>query len=376
MNLLSNDQRQLLNNTINKYFSEDYDFDSRQSLANSDLGYSAHHWSCFAEFGWLSIPFSESLGGLGGTTVDLAHLTRAMGSSLAVEPLLSTVVLAGQLIANGTNESVKDRVISEIISGESIAALAFEEPQSNGNFTNVKVAAVAEGQQIRITGEKISVLNAPQTRYIIVSVRMSGKAMDGDGIGLVLIDTELVELNMTEYKTVDGHQAANIQFDTLIGTEYVIAGSNRAMALLTNAVTQAILLTSAEAIGIMQYLLDTTTQYVTERKQFGVPLTSFQVLRHKLADMMIALHSAESLLEDLLHQFSLEGALSQENCSILKVKIGSAGRLIADTAIQLHGGMGMTDELKVGHGAKRLLVIDAIFGNADFHLRQIWRCTS
>lgn len=372
MSVLSAENKQLLDSSVDKYLADHYAFEDRKNLVESGLGYSQQHWRQFADLGWLSIPFAEELGGIGGSIPDTLYIMQAFGKALVVEPFVSSVGLAGQAIALGTNAGLREAVIPEIISGASVACVAFEEPGSRGNPGCVALKAEKNGSRYRLTGEKISVINAPQARYIAVSARTSGALTDREGISLFLLDTDKQGLAMESYRTLDGHRAANIAFDALVGEEQLLTEEGAGYPLLDKVVQQGILMLCAEAVGIMGALLEVTREYTSTRKQFGMPLAGFQVLRHRMADMYIAYQGASSLLSETVAQLENGKLLSGAAISVLKVQVNKAARYIGDSAIQLHGGIGMTDELNVGHYVKRLVAISLMFGNTDFHLKRIW----
>ncbi|CAA0081740.1 Acyl-CoA dehydrogenase FadE26 [Zhongshania aliphaticivorans] len=369
----SEDQMQLLNDSMDRFFADNYDFDFRQKTVKSELGYSQDHWRQYAEFGWLGIPFDESLDGFGGSLLDTLYLANTFGDVLALEPYLSAVVLAGGVIASGSNELIKSRVIPEIISGEAIAALAYEEKLSRGNpcYLGTTASEVADGFHLR--GEKVTVLNAQQARYLVVSARTAGAIDDRNGVSLFLVDLHETPLPIVAYSMVDGHRAANIVFDVVVAKENVIAGGREGFSLLNKALNDGILYSAAESLSAIKTLLTDTVSYTTERKQFGMPLASFQTLNHKMADMFISYQQLDSLYEQTVNMYTQTGSVSSEQISLLKAQLGVSGRFVGEAAIHLHGGMGMTDELRVGHYFKRLVVNNAVFGNTDFHYKRLWR---
>ncbi|NKI15907.1 pimeloyl-CoA dehydrogenase small subunit [Spongiibacter sp. KMU-166] len=375
MTALNTELKQQLDDTIAQFLDNEYDFPARQSLVASEEGYSREHWRAFAELGWLGIPFAEQHGGIGGAFTDTLEMMRLFGKHLVVEPFASTVGMVGGAIAQGSNRHLKEECLSRLIAGEVIGALAMEEPGSRGNpaLVNMTAQPLAKGGEYRLRGEKICVLNAPQADFLLVSARTSEEQSDTDGISLFLVETDREGVQLTSYPTVDGHRAANIKFDVELGLENMLSEEGQGYPLLIQAVDNGLLMLCAEAVGIMEALLDTTVEYTNTRKQFGVPLSTFQVLRHRMADMFIEYQRTSALLDTVVLSQSAGGSVDRRSLHLLKAQVGHSGRLVGDAAIQLHGGMGMTDELIVGHYVKRLIAIGQLLGNVNFHLQQAWR---
>ena len=375
MAFLGEDVKQMLDDSAEKFVSSDYDFDSRQELVASELGYSANNWQQFAELGWLCIPFSEQQGGLDGNVVDTLGLMRLFGGALLVEPFVSTLGFAGQVLVSSDNDRAAE-LLTELVSGEKLAALAHEEMASRGNAANVSTRATKTEQGYKITGEKIQVLNAPQADYLLVSARLDGDILAERGIGLFLVDAKAEGVTLKSYTNVDGHQQANIQLDVQLDENSLIVDGANGFAVLQQAIDAGSLMLCAEAVGIMKKLVELTAEYLNTRKQFGVPIAAFQALRHRMADMFMQWQLSEHLLTKTeLNARSGDQDLSLA-VSILKAKVGEAGRYIGQQAIQLHGGIGMTDELNIGHYVKRLTVIEMSLGNTDYHLKQVWKKAS
>jgi alkylation response protein AidB-like acyl-CoA dehydrogenase len=386
MAALNTELKQQLDDTIEQFLSKQYDFPARQSLVVSQEGYSKEHWRTFAELGWLGIPFAEQYGGIGGAFTDTLKLMHLFGRHLVLEPVVSTVGMVGSAIELGTNQRLKEECLPRLIAGEVIGALALEEPGSRGNPAFVGVTAqpldhaaghaqgAAPGGGYHLRGEKICVLNASQADYLLVSARTSGAQLNTDGISLFLVEAGREGVQLTTYPTVDGHRAANIMLDVELGPESMLSEAGQGYPILAHAVDNGLLMLCAEAVGIMQALLDTTVEYANTRKQFGVPLSTFQVLRHRMVDMFIEYQRTSALLDAVALSLPAGAIVDRRSLHLLKAQVGHSGRIVGDAAIQLHGGMGMTDELIVGHYVKRLVAIGQLLGNADFHLQQAWRC--
>ena len=372
MTSLDPDLKKQLEATVEKFLSERYGFERRQEIVASDTGYSAYNWQQFAELGWLSVPFEEQYGGANGNLSDTLDMLKMFGRALVVEPFISTLGLVGTAVQASENQFLKDELLPQFISGEKVGALAFEEMGSRGNPACIGTTAVPESNGYRLQGSKIAVINAPQADVLLISARTSGQLTDQTGVSLFHIPLDKAGITLEDYTTVDGHRAANIQFDLQVSEEALLTDVGEGYPILSRAIEHGILMLSAEAVGIMQMLLDTTIEYTNTRHQFKVPLSTFQVLRHRMADMFIELHRADALLESLIEHVGAGNGYAETRLRILKVQVARSGRMIGDSAIQLHGGMGMTDELIVGHAVKRLAVISQLLGNADFHLQQIW----
>lgn len=374
MSFLDTETRAMLNASVDKFIQSEYPFERRQALAESDQGYSRTHWQRFAELGWLGVPFGGEFGGLGGHISDTLGIMRRFGGALVLEPYLSTVGLAGQAIAEGDNERLKRELLPDLVAGKTLVALASEETQARGNPFYVDLRAEVNGGQVRLHGQKITVLNGPQAQHLVVSARRAGEVGDAEGIDLFLVPADADELTRTEYRTLDGHRAANLHFaGVAVAEEQRLTPPGQAGALLQRVLDQARLMLAAEALGIMEVLLEKTTTYLRTRRQFGVALAEFQVLQHRLVDMYIVFKSAENLFELTVEQALGLPSDRARAVALLKVQIGISGRYLGQQAIQLHGGIGMTDELDVGHYFKRLTALELLLGGSDYHLKRAWQ---
>ncbi|ASK35632.1 pimeloyl-CoA dehydrogenase small subunit [Alcanivorax sp. N3-2A] len=369
MSTLNAEARALLDHSVERYLRQHYDFPARRRIAAGAAGYSPDHWQRFAELGWLGIPFTEADGGLGGTPADTLGLMRAFGEALVVEPYLAVVGLAGQALARVADTATASGLLAALVAGQARPALAWEEAGSRGNPALVSVRAHHQGGQWRLNGDKIGVPHGAQATHLLVSARHAGEAAETHGVDLFLLDPAAGGVTLTGYPTVDGHRAANLTLDDAPARP--LTDDAQAVALLRQVLDQAILMATAEATGIMQTLLDKTLDYTRTRHQFGVPIASFQVLQHRLADMYIACTGTAHLLEHTLTGWRPHGD-NQTAAALLKVRLNQAGRYLGQQAIQLHGGIGMTDELDVGHYFKRLTALGVQFGGDDYFLRRIW----
>lgn len=369
MDLSYSEEQTLLAESVERYVRNDYDFEVRRRLAASDAGFGAEHWAAFARLGWLSIPFSEADGGLGADPVAIMILMERFGRGLVVEPWTPSVLLAGRLLAAGAQEPQRGQWLADLMAGKAQFAFAHGEP--GGRYTLSHVAARAEPAAggYALTGRKAVVHNAAAADPIIVSARTGGDTADRGGVSLFAVPRGAEGLTLRPYRTMDGLRAAEVALDgAAVGAEARIGPEGGAYPLVEEATDRAIAAVCAEAVGIMDVLRETTLEYLKTRKQFGRPLGSFQALQHRAVDMLIACEEARSLT--LMATLSLDKPARERRraVSAAKAHIGRAGRKVGQEAVQLHGGMGVTDELKVGHYFKRLTMIDTFFGDAAHHL--------
>lgn len=377
MSSLSAEMRTMLDDSVDKFLRDHYSFDARRAVVASASGYSPDHWQEFAEFGWLGIPFAEDDDGLGGTIADTLGLMRHFGRALVVEPYLGVVGLAGQAIANSGNADMKASLLPGLIAGEILPVLAWEEAHSRGNPTYVGLRAEPNGAGWRLDGDKAAVLNGPQATHLVVSARSRGDITDHDGIELFVVPVEMPGVVIEGFATVDGHRAARLRFDGVaVAPEQRLSAHGEGGRLLRAAIDAGCLMLAAQALGAMETLLDKTIAHTQTRKQFGMPIASFQVLQHRMVDMYIAFTNAENLFEQTVAEHGNDVSVPAPAAALLKAGISQSARYISQQAIQLHGGIGMTDELDVGHYFKRLTALSLLFGGADTHLKRYWQTSS
>ena len=369
MDFSLNEVQVMLADSIEKFIENDYDFDARQEFAASDDGYSKDVWQTFAELGWLAVPFSEADGGFDGGPIDIMVIMQLFGKGLIVEPYLANVVMAGGVLKRSATATQKDRWLQPLISGELQAALAFTEPQSRYDLANIVTTARADGDDWVIDGKKSMVFNGGNAEIIIVPARTGSGQADTNGISLFAVPGDADGVAVTSYPTVDGHQAADIEFSgARVGSDALLGDVDNGFDVLDAVMDEATLAVCAEAVGIMQVLKDKTVQYSKERVQFGVPIGSFQALQHRMVDMLTACEQSQSLLM-WATMVNAEGSEDAKHAvSSIKYQVGTVGRTVGEEAVQLHGGMGVTWELDVAHYFKRLIAIGQVFGNADWHL--------
>ncbi|MGV0036480.1 MAG: acyl-CoA dehydrogenase family protein [Candidatus Azotimanducaceae bacterium WSBS_2022_MAG_OTU7] len=372
MDFSFSEEQGLLQDSIQRYIQNSYTFDARQKLLKTEDGFSRENWASFAELGWLALPFSEELGGFGGTAVETMILMEEFGKGLVVEPYVSTVIMAGSVIEAGGTNAHKEGVLAEIMAGSKLASLAYVEHQARFNLANVKTTAKAEGDGYVINGFKGVVLGGPSADVLIVPARTSGDQKDESGITLFLIDATASGISKRDYPTIDGMQASEVTLDNVSVPATALLGEvDKGLALLEVGINNGILAVGAEAVGAMEVLYKTTVEYCKTREQFGQPIGKFQVLQHRMVDMFMEHEQAKSLLYMAALRMSENDEVeARKAVSALKVQVGKGGRFVGQNAIQLHGGMGMTDELNVGHYFKRITAIETLFGNVDHHLKK------
>jgi alkylation response protein AidB-like acyl-CoA dehydrogenase len=366
MDIQFTEEQELLRSSVQRMLRDQYSFEARRKIIGSEDGWSRRQWSAFAELGLLAAPFSEESGGLGGGPLSTMIVAQEFGRHLVVEPYVETVVLAGGLIEHAGTDEQKQALIPDIIAGQKIWALAWTEKGARFDLANVATAARRDGKDYILSGEKTAVIAAPWADYLIVSARTGGKRDDRAGVSLFVVDARAANLDLRSFKTIDGRRAAEITFRDVRGE--LLGSEGEGVALLEACRDRAVGALCAEAVGAMAELNSATLEYSKTRKQFGVTIGSFQVLQHRMVDMFIAHQEALSLMQHLNLSLGAGESGVSRLASGAKSKIGYAGRFIADQAVQLHGGMGMTDELNVGHYFKRISSINIQFGDPAHHL--------
>jgi alkylation response protein AidB-like acyl-CoA dehydrogenase len=359
-----------LQDTLQRFISRDYDFDKRRKFSASPAGFSAEAWTQYANLGLLALPYPEDFGGLGGNAVDVMLVMEQFGHGLLLEPFLSTVVLCGGLIRDAAADAMKQKLLPEIAAGKLKLALAAYEAAGRYELSYVGCKAEQSGGGWRLSGRKTVVLDGASADYFLVSARSSGAIGDRDGISLFLVPRDAKGLTVAAYPTQSGARAADLLLENVtVAADAAIGAPGSALPIIERAVDQAIAALCAEALGIINALNQATLNYLKTRKQFGVAIGTFQALKHKMADMLIAAEQTRSMaIIAAVHADSQDAADRHRAISAAKAYIGQAGRLVGQHAVQMHGGMGVVDELIVSHYFKRLTMIDLTFGDADYHL--------
>ncbi|MBI3795617.1 MAG: acyl-CoA dehydrogenase family protein [Deltaproteobacteria bacterium] len=370
MNFDYTEEQQLLADSIRNFLAKNYTFEARKAILESTAGYSEQVWATFAEMGLLGLPFASEYGGFGGDAVDLLSVMEAIGESLLVEPYLATVGLGGQFVARGGTDTQKKAILPALVEGRLKLAFAQTERGARYNLAHVTVRAQKSGNGYVIDGEKCIVIHGPTADKLVVSARTSGKDTDLKGISLFLVDRTAPGVSLKTYRTMDNLRAADIRFSgTTVSANALIGKKGAALPLIEEVVDYATTLLCAEAVGAIKYANDATLEYLKTRKQFGVPIGTFQALQHRMVDMMITYEQAKSMACLACVKVSSAAAAERKRVvSAAKIKIADACRHVSQESVQLHGGMGMTEELKVSHTFRRLTTIIQTFGDADHHL--------
>ena len=368
MNFDYTEEQQMVRDSIARFVQDDYDWDTRRAIVDGDDGMSRDNWNTFAELGWLSIPFSEADGGFGGNIVDLSVVMEEMGKGLVVEPFFPTVVLFGGLVSRAGDEAQRGAVLENLISGQTLGAFAYVERQSRFEISDCKTTATVSDGGFTLNGEKVVVFNGEHADQLVVLARTSGEQFDRDGLSLFLVDANAAGVSKVAYPMMDAQRVANITFDNVqLAANALLGAEGDAMDVVNQVVREALIALAAEAVGIMGTLNAKTLEYTKTREQFGTAIGSFQALQHRMVDTMMAYEQAKSLLFKALCEYKIEPESADTTIHALKVLIDRNSKLIYGEAIQLHGGMGITDELDIGHYAKRLMMINATFGDGTFH---------
>jgi alkylation response protein AidB-like acyl-CoA dehydrogenase len=369
MDFSISEEQAMLADSVSKFIENDYDFERRQEIAESDTGYSKDLWRIYAELGWTAVPFAEEDGGLGGGPVELMLIMEQFGRGLVIEPYLANIVLAGGVLRRAADSEQKAQWLAPLIEGELQAGLAFAEPQGRFSVTDVATTAKVNGKGFILTGQKTCVLNGGMAELLIIPARTAGEQTDEDGITLFAIPADANGVNRRAYPTVDAHQAADITLDGVeTGPDAILGEIGKGIGTLQDVVDEATLAVCGEAIGIMRTMHEKTVEYSKQRVQFGVPIGSFQALQHRMVDTLMACEQSQSLLTWAVMVNAAESAEARRAISAMKYQIGTAGIQVAREAVQIHGGMGVTWELDISHYFKRMTAIDLLFGNADYHL--------
>ncbi len=360
MNLDYNDEQNMLREQIQKFCESEYDFYKREEIVKSSNDFDENVWNLFAEQGWLSMPFSEQSGGLGFGPIELSILFEEFGKALVIEPYLSTVVLSGTLLDKSTF-SEKNDLIEKICAGSIHISLAYAEVDNGYDYLSPSTTL---DSKFVLNGTKTLVLNGSNAEKIIVT------CTNYDTLNIVVLDANTPGVSINSFSTVDGQSCSEISFENVkLDKSNIIATGNDAENLLKETINLATLCICAEAVGCMESCYHKTLEYTKGREQFGQPISGFQVLQHRMVDMFIESELAKSLLIKAMLEVNNRSDEMYKHVSALKSYVGKSGKLSAKEAVQLHGGMGVSEEMMIGHYLKKMISIDALFGNADYHLK-------
>jgi len=369
MDFIFSEEQQQLRDSLQKYIAKEYGFEARRAIIASKQGYSEKVWAQFADMGLLGVAYSEAHGGFGGTAVDTMLIMTELGRGIVVEPYFSTVVLGGGLVDLAGSEAQKQAVLPKVAEGKLLLAAALGEPNSRFELNCVATTAKRGGAGYVLDGHKAVVLHGESANQLVVSARTAGAMRDANGISLFLVDAKTAGVQVLGYRTIDGLRAAEIKFvNVKLGADSLLGEVDAALPVLERAADFAVSALCAEAVGAMEALNAATFEYLKTRQQFGRPIGSFQALQHRAVDMFI--HCEQSRSMAYLASVKVQSQDAKERkrtVSAAKIQIGRSGRAISQEAIQMHGGMGVSNELAAGHYAKRLTMINATLGDVDHH---------
>ena len=356
---------------VTAFVRDDYNWETREKIVKTEEGWKPENWYKFAELGLLSVPFSEDHGGLGGTAVDSMVVMEQFGKGLVVEPFMPSILLSGNLISKLANESQANEIIPKIIEGESRYVFAYAEPQSRFDLSDVKTSATKDGDEYTLNGFKSVVFGASMATHIIIAARTSGDQRSEDGITLFLVDIKSNGITLQTYPTIDEYRASEVVIENLkISSDMVLGEVDKAYPVVEEVIDLATIAACSEAVGVLQVLKDSTIDYCKQRKQFGQPISKNQAIQHKLVDMMIEYEQAKSILYAAVTADLSNADERKKAVSGAKARIGQSIKFVGESAIQLHGGMGMVDEYMISHYFKRATMLGVLFGNVDFHMKR------
>jgi alkylation response protein AidB-like acyl-CoA dehydrogenase len=366
------EEQSMLRDTVASFLADKYDFETRRAITKSEAGWRPDYWKAFAsELGILGAPFSEELGGLGGGATENMIVLEEFGKALVVEPYLGTVVIGGGFLKHSGYPGAAE-LIGKIIEGSATFAFAYAEPQARYTWSDLKTTARKDGAGYVLNGHKAVVVGAPWASHLIVTARTGGGQREAQGVSVFCVEKGAKGIVTRDYPTVDGLRASEVFFENVsVPASALIGGEGAGLPLVEKVIDEAIAGLCGEAVGVLRKLHEGTLDYTKQRKQFGQPIAQFQVLQHRMVDMFIQLEQAVSMT--YMANIKVDEADAAERAkaiSAAKVQIGRACKFVGQNAIQLHGGMGMTDELAIGHYFKRATIIEGLFGSVDHHLRR------
>ena len=372
MDFNTTDEQTMLREMVSRYFADTYSFDNRMKTVHGGKGWNPAVWQTMAEeLGILGAPFSEAHGGLGGGAIENMIVMEEIGRALVIEPYLPTVVIAGGAL-KATGGALADAVIPQIIAGKAVVAFAYAEPQGRYDLADLRTTAKADGAGFILSGHKSVVYAAPYATHLLVTARSGGSQRDQGGVSLFLIPATLPGITRRDYPTVDGAAASEIYFENVaLGAEMLVGAAGAALPLIEQIVDEATAAVCAEACGLTRVLHATTLGYAKQRKQFGKPISEFQSLQHRMVDMFMEVEQAVSIT--LMATLKLDTPERATAVSAAKSKVGKACKFVGQNAVQIHGGIGISNELAVGHYFKRSTMIESQFGSVDHHLRRYER---
>jgi alkylation response protein AidB-like acyl-CoA dehydrogenase len=375
MNFDLSGEQQMLQDSVQRFVQKDYTFGHRRKLVAHGNGFSRDMWRTFGEMGWLGVAVPEAFGGPGFTQVESALIAEQLGRALVLEPYVMCGVFPAALVTRCASGKQRDALLAEIISGETVIAVAHSEREARGVVSHVAATArlMADGAW-RLDGHKTLVVGAPAADRLIVVARVAGGVRDDSGLALFIVDSRAPGVTLEPYRLLDGTPAADLLLANVsVDATAVLGTPGSVLAGLQAAVDEAIVASCAELVGDIDDTVDLTAEYLKTRKQFGVPIGSFQALQHRIADMAIDAMQARATLHRALRALTADGETRSVEVSGCKAQTIRSGKFVTQQGIQLHGGYGITDEYKVGHHYRRMLIVDVLFGNMEYHLNRYAR---
>jgi alkylation response protein AidB-like acyl-CoA dehydrogenase len=368
------EEQTLFSDSLRKLLEDTYsDTERRKVLAQEDGFHSETLWQSYAELGLLGLTFPEEMGGFGGSAIDVMVAEIEFGRFLSLEPYLASVILGGGALRLGGTAEQQSRLIEPMIAGELKLACAFGEPQSRYDAFDVETRAEKSGSGFTLSGRKAVALGADCADRLIVSARSAGGPADKDGLCLFIVDAKAAGVSVNPYRLSDGRGAAEVTLENVqADADDLLGEAENAWPLIDHVIDLG-----TEAIGAMEKANELTLEYLKTRQQFGRPIGKFQVLQHRMVDMTIEKEQAESLaLLACMDADKADPAVRNRAVSAAKVEVGTAARFISEAAVQMHGGIGVTDEYVLGEYVKRLSVVQATFGDVDHHLQRFGALTA
>jgi pimeloyl-CoA dehydrogenase small subunit len=368
-------EQRMLKESVDRLIADRYDFESRKKYLKEEPGFSKAMWAQYAQMGLLGLPFDERYGGSGGGAVETMIVMEAFGRGLILEPYISTVVLGGGLVKLAGNEAQRTAILPKIAEGELLLAFAYAEPQSRYDLADVACAARRDADGWILDGAKSFVLHGDHADQLIVSARIGGDRRSPDGIGLFLVDRNAAGVACRGYQTQDGLRAAEFKLSGVkVGSNDVLGDPSKALPVIQCVADHALAAIAAEAVGAMAAAHEITIDYLKTRKQFGAPIGSFQALQHRAVDVLVNLEQARSMaLFATMMRDEPDANERSKAISAATVQIRRSGKFIGQQAVQLHGGIGMTLEYKIGHYFKRFTAMECTFGDTDHHIAALAR---
>ena len=366
------EEQQLLKDSVDRFVRENYEFETRRKTAATSEGFTDDNWKQMAELGWLAVALPEEFGGIGGGATETMVIMEGFGRGLVLEPFFATVVLGANLIQQAGNDVQKEDLLPKLAEGNLKLCFAYAERQARFDLNDIETKAEKSGAGYTINGAKGVVFGAAAADKVIVAARTSGDTRDTNGITLFIVDSDATGVSRRDYVTNDALRASEIAFENVfVDASAVLGVADNGYSVIERVAEFAVAALCAEAVGCMDVLKEETNEYIKTREQFGQPIGKFQVLQHRMVDILINCEEARSMAYVATAMMDSDDAEERaRSVAAAKAQIGKSARFVGQNSIQMHGGMGMTDEMKVGHYFKRLTMIDLTFGDQDYHTKR------